>query len=319
VRVWSGPSQEPTPEWIHALAKLAAEHEPDTIVAVGGGSIIDGAKLVRAVYENPALDLTSGKPPPAAQPQQAPQLVAIPTTAGSGAEASQAAVVLDTARHAKIPLVSPSFVPSIVILDPTATATLPAAMTLYSGIDALAHAVEAFVSRISTPLVRLLAATAIRSVLSALPPLLGRLDDLALRETMLDAAYLAGLCQSSASTGLAHALAHPLGALLGVGHAQAAGFLLPRAMRFNAGKNGKPYDELAAAVGFAGRDELVTAVNDWLTSLHVTPDLPTLAGRTPSEEELAAIAAAARTDVCLRTNPCQADERDLESILRETT
>ncbi len=315
VKVWSGPSTEPCPETIRPLAGCAAEHQPDWIVALGGGSVLDGAKLAWVLYEIPDFDLAAERPAPIEALRRKARFAAIPTTAGSGSEASQAAVLTHPATGRKIPLVSPHLVPDLAILDAALTTSLPAEVTVCSGVDALSHAVEAYTSRMATSLVRALAATAIRSILQLLPRASQNPEELQTRQGMLDAAYLAGLCQSAASTGLAHALAHAAGSVLAIGHAQATGCFLPRAVKFNAAKCAELYGQLAQDAGFADQTELIDALDEWLAALALPHTLEALCGRRPTSDELEQILAQAKSDMCLRTNPCRPADDDLRTIL----
>ena len=147
------------------MADLAARHQPDWIVAVGGGSIIDGAKLAWVLHEIPTFDLGAEKPSAVETLRRKARFAAIATTAGSGSEASQTAVLSHPKTGRKTPFVSPHLVPDLAILDAALTTGLPAEMTVHSGIDALSHAVEAYASRMASTLVRTLAAAAIRSIL----------------------------------------------------------------------------------------------------------------------------------------------------------
>ncbi|GAG05382.1 unnamed protein product, partial [marine sediment metagenome] len=169
VAVWSGPSMEPSLETVRTMAARAAEHQVDWLVAVGGGSIIDGAKLAWVLYETPEFDFGAEKPPAVEALRRKARFAAVATTAGSGSEASQAAVLTHPKTGKKVPLVSPHFVPDLAILDAGLTRSLPVDVTVSSGMDALSHAVEAYASRTATPLVRTLAATAIRSIIKDLP------------------------------------------------------------------------------------------------------------------------------------------------------
>jgi alcohol dehydrogenase class IV len=225
------------------------------------------------------------------------RFVAVPTTAGSGSEASQAAV-LTADDGARIPYVSPEWVPDLVILDPTLTVTLPPSTTAATGFDALTHAVESSVSSLANPLLQALAETAIGLILRHLPVAAENPQDLAAREGMLEAAYLAGLCQSTASTGAAHALSHATSKLHGVPHAAATAFYLLPTMRWNRTKN------LDAIAGLA-------------TQVGLPQTFTELLGRTLDPAERQALAEAAAKDVCLRTNPCRMTVKDLAQLLAE--
>jgi alcohol dehydrogenase class IV len=282
---------------IESLRTKVAEFAPTWIVAVGGGSVIDAAKFLWAQYEHPNLVL-SGKAPAAIPPLRGKsRFAAVPTTAGSGSEASQAAV-LTADDGAKIPYVSPEWVPDLVILDPTLTVSLPRQLTVATGFDALAHAVESAVSPLGNSLLQALATTSIELILKHLPAAMENPQDLAAREGMLEAAYLAGLCQSTASTGAAHALSHATSKLHGVPHAAATAFYLLPTMRWNHTKN------LDTIAGLATRVGLPQTFTELL-------------GRTLDPAERQALAEAAAKDICLRTNPCRMTVKDLAQLLAE--
>lgn len=317
VQVWSGQSVEPDVARIRELSAEADRFEPNWIIAVGGGSIIDAAKLAWAVYEHPELPIGDDRPFAIPALRTKSRLAAIPTTAGSGSEASQAAV-LSTASHSKLPIVSGELMPDLVILEPQLSTGLSTEQSLHGGMDALTHAIEAYASKIASSLVKALAVSAIKAIQTWLPRACDNGQDLEARQRMLDAAYLAGLCQSSASTGLAHALAHASAPVLAVGHAQGTGFFLPRVMRLNAAKSPDIYDELARDLGLGGHSELLDHLNAWMQSLPLSADLDSLAGRRPTDDELGSLRTLAMKDACLRTNPFRPAHEDIDGLLQES-
>jgi alcohol dehydrogenase class IV len=292
-----------------------AAFAPQWIVAVGGGTVLDGAKFLWAQFEHPGLVL-SGAASPIGPLRQKARLAAVPTTAGSGSEASQAAV-LTSDDGTKIPYVSPEWVPDLAILDPSLSVSLPREITVATGFDALTHAVESAVSSLGNSLLQALAATAVNLVLRHLPVAAENPQDLTAREGMLEAAYLAGLCQSTASTGAAHALSHATSKLYRTPHAAATAFYLLPSMRWNQMKNAALYDPLAAACGVASGAALVHAIADLATRVGLPQEFAELLGRTPDASGLQALAGAAAKDVCLRTNACRMGTPDLAQLLAE--
>jgi alcohol dehydrogenase class IV len=315
--VWTCPAGEPTLPAILDAASAAGRFQPDGIVAVGGGSAIDLAKLAWAWYEHPELDGAGEKPPVIPPLRQKARLAAVPTTAGTGAEASQAAVYSHPADHRKVPVVSTQWIPDLVILDPTLTVGLAPEITASAGMDAFAHAAEAFVSRIATPLVQSLAAAAVRLLWNHLPVACREPENLASREALLIAAYLAGQAQSAASTGLAHALAHAGGKVLHAGHAALVGCFLPHAMEFNAQSCGDLYNRFAVEAGFADATAFFPAFAAWRDPLPLPNRLSSLCGRPLAAEEIAALKQSALADVCLKTNPARADNAQIEALLQK--
>jgi len=312
-------SGAPAAPALEAVREQVAAFAPNWIVAVGGGSVLDAAKFVWAQYEHPELQWTGAA---AAIPplRGKARLAAVPTTAGSGSEASQAAV-LSNAQGAKVAYVSTEWIPDLVILDPALTVNLPPALTASTGFDALAHAVESAVSSLSHALLRTWSATAVRGVLRHLPQLMagpqGAAPNLAAREGMQHAAFLGGLCQSTTSTGAAHALSHATTALHHTAHAMATGFYLAPTMEWNLGKNPRLYDDLAGECGLPGGEALVARIRDLARTSGMPADFQQLTGCALSDDSVKTLAAAAAKDVCLKTNACRMTEKDLEDLLRK--
>jgi alcohol dehydrogenase class IV len=310
VITWSG---EPSVDTLRAMGETVAAVAPDWIVGVGGGAVLDAAKFLWAQYEHPELDFSAGAVSIPRLGAKA-RLALVPTTAGSGSEASQAAV-LSNAQGAKVPYVSGDWIPSLVILDPSLTVCLPAAATVSTGFDALTHAIESAVSSLSHAMLRTLSADAVRGVLQYLPKVAGNPQDLAAREGMQNAAFLAGLCQSTASTGAAHAFSHATTGLYHTPHAQATAFYLLPTMNWNHAKNPKVYDDLAAQCGLADGAALISRVGELAGELGVPHRLPDLAGRVLNAGEKKALASAAARDVCMKTNPSRMSEQDAVDLL----
>jgi acetaldehyde dehydrogenase / alcohol dehydrogenase len=241
VHVFADIEPEPGEELVRAGVKVLDELRPEAILAIGGGSVIDAAKAMRLFHESPELTLRELSLPfldarkrVARYPQIAHsvKLVALPTTAGTGSEVSPAAVL--TAGGRKVTLVDYSLVPDIAIVDPTLTLSLPPAATADTGIDALTHAVEAFVSIFASPYTDAFCLQAISMILDALPRAYADGSDIQARTDMANAATIAGLAFSNAFVGVNHALAHAVGARFGIPHGRANAIFLPHVLRYNA-------------------------------------------------------------------------------------
>jgi acetaldehyde dehydrogenase/alcohol dehydrogenase len=243
VRVFSGIEPEPTQEQIRAGVTRLGDPAPDMIVAVGGGSVIDGAKAMRLFHENPDLSLRELTLPfldarkrVARYPERrvaSMKVVALPTTAGTGSEVSPAAVITHEGR--KVTLVDYSLVPDVAIVDPRLTLTLPPVLTADTGVDALTHALEAYVSIFASPYTDAFCLQAMNLILNALPKAYADGSDLKARTDMANGATIAGLAFSNAFVGVSHALAHSAGARFHIAHGRANGLFLPHVLRYNAG------------------------------------------------------------------------------------
>ena len=309
------PSGEPRATAIAAARETVAAFAPEWVVALGGGAVLDAAKFVWAQLEYPDLVL-SGKAAAIGPLRRKARLIAVPTTSGSGSEASQAAV-LAADDGTKVPYVSPHWVPDIAILDPVLTVSLPREITVATGFDALTHAVESAVSSLGNPFLRVLAATAVGLVLRHLPVAAENPQDLTARSGMLEAAFLAGLCQSMASTGAAHALSHATSKLHGAPHGAATGFYLLPTMRWNRRKNAAVYDELAAGCGLASGAALEAALLDFGVRVGLPQKFADMVGRVPDTAERQILAETAAKDICLRTNACRLGAPELAQLLAE--
>jgi acetaldehyde dehydrogenase/alcohol dehydrogenase len=241
IRVFTGVEPEPTEEQVTAGVEALGDPPPDLIVAVGGGSVIDAAKAMRLFHESPGLSLRELTLPfldarkrVAHYPEieHSMRLAAVPTTAGTGSEVSPAAVLTVDGR--KLTLVDYSLVPDVAIVEPRLTLTMPPEMTADTGVDALTHALEAYVSIFASPFTDAFCLQAVHLILEALPRAVRDGGDLSARTDMANAATIAGLAFSNAFVGVNHALAHAVGARFGVAHGRANGLFLRDVLRYNA-------------------------------------------------------------------------------------
>src|SRR5512144_92735 len=247
VEVFSEVESDPSIETINACAARVRKGRYDLIVAVGGGSPIDTAKCasVLATNEGSAEDyLGIDKVQKAGIPK-----IVIPTTAGTGSEVTNVAVLSLKSAHTKKGIVTRYLFGDVAILDPELTLGLPPAITAATGMDALTHAIEAYVSRFAQPLTDHYALEAIRLIGRSLRTAVHNGADLAARERMLTGSMYAGLAFGSAATGMVHGLAMPLGGQFNVPHGIANAVLLPYVMRFNLVGALERYPDIAVALG----------------------------------------------------------------------
>jgi 1,3-propanediol dehydrogenase/alcohol dehydrogenase len=221
---------DPSLDTVEAGIALAREQGCDVLVALGGGSAMDAAKGISCGLANPGplaeLEGATGL-------RQGPPIIAIPTTAGTGSEVTRVSVLTDTARRYKLLLVGPTLMPAAAILDPELTASMPPAVAAATGMDALTHAVEAYVSKLANPFSDALALAAIETIGANLALAVAAPDNEAARAAMLYAQMQAGQAFSNASVGLVHAMSRPMGARFGVPHGVANAMLLPAVTAYN--------------------------------------------------------------------------------------
>jgi alcohol dehydrogenase class IV len=235
-----------------AVESIRQLGEVDVIVALGGGSVMDTAKLVAATaLDGRAAHLLAGI---GKVERRALALVCIPTTSGTGSEATPVAIFTDPVTGSKVGVVDPSLVPDLVLLDPALTDGLPPLPTAAAGMDALVHALEAFLARVATPLARGLALEAARHLGPALPAVCRDGGDRPARDAMLLGANLAGLSFANSSCCAVHALALPLGGRFHIAHGVLTGCLVAETMRHNLPACADDVRSFAKALGWGDTD-----------------------------------------------------------------
>ncbi len=344
VRVFSGVTPEPDESIIRAGVAFLESSQPDLLIALGGGSVLDATKAMRLFYEHPEVSLRELTLPfldarkrVADYPQQnhTVKLVGIPTTSGTGSEVSPAAVL--TVGHEKVTLIDYSLVPDVAIVDPTLTVTMPPGMTADTGLDALTHALEAAVSIFASPYTDAFCVQAARLIFDALPRAVTDGSDLQARADMANAATIAGLAFSNAFVGVNHALAHAVGARFDLPHGRANAIFLPHVMRYNAsiptkfmpapGYSAYVAPEKYATLGwvlFGGsteekrRQRLFEHVDELIDAVGLPRTLKD-AGVVEAEFEAALpdLARTAFADPSLRTNPRMPMITEILTLLRQ--
>jgi len=279
----------------------------DAIVAVGGGSPMDCAKAIGIVCTNDRHVLEFEGVDNVQRP--GPPLLCVPTTAGSSADVSQFAIITDTTRRVKIAIVSKAMVPDAALIDPALTATMDARITADTGVDALTHAIEAYVSNAHGPTTDLFALDAVRRIARHLPDVIARPNDLEARAGMMLGSAYAGLAFSNAILGAVHAMAHSLGGLMDLPHGQCNAILLDHVIDYNFAAEPERYADIGRALGAQIRPEsdleekrqaVLAQVRAFKKSVGVTA---TLSGLGVRREDLERLALFAMNDPCMVTNP----------------
>ena len=291
---------------INTLAARAKDAQVDAIVAIGGGSVMDTAKAVNIVLSKGG-QIADYEGFGTVRARLLP-LVCVPTTAGTGSEATQFVVVADQEAGRKLIISDLSVVPTLGVLDPELVRSLPKGATAATGVDALTHAVEAMASRMANPVGQALALQAISLIVAdkALERSLRDPEDLSARGDMLTAAALAGQAISSCMLGACHAFAHALGAHKKVPHGVANGVFLVPIMRFNAERALSAYASIGRLLGGAGdRPALAEhAITEISTVVHEVAEIPTqLSQLGVTSEDIDPLADGVMADPDLQTNP----------------
>ncbi|HEU5316425.1 MAG TPA: iron-containing alcohol dehydrogenase [Chloroflexota bacterium] len=279
--VYDGVTSEPVLEFVDAALAVLRDGRCDGIVAVGGGSAIDTGKAVAALATNGGSLVDYQGVDKFTKPSL--PLIAVPTTAGTGSEVTRVTVVTDQQRDVKMMLMAEALLPFAAVDDPLLTVSAPPGPTAAAGVDALTHAIEAYVSRRAQPLTDVLALDAIAAIAGSLPAAWVNGQDLEARDRMMWAQLQAGLAFSNSSVALVHGMARPLGAHFHVPHGLANAMLLPAVMRFSVPGAPARYAAVARALGVASEpgepDEALAArgaatIESFVRALQI----PTLAG-----------------------------------------
>lgn len=316
---------EPDPS-VETVMKGAAEmldFEPDLIIAMGGGSPIDAAKAMWVFYEYPEMTFED-----IIQPFSFPtlrkkaQFIAIPSTSGTATEVTAFAVITDYAKGIKYPLADFNITPDVAIVDPTLAETMPAKLTAHTGMDALTHAIEAYVSTLNSPFTDPLALKAIHMVFEYLPD--SYKGDMSAREQMHYAQCLAGQAFSNALLGIVHSLAHKTGAAFSTGHIPhgcANAIYLPYVIKFNAKNAEARYADIARSVGITGTDAacvkaLCDRIDEYNVNLSIPKNLKEFGiNEVEFKEKVTKIAELAINDACTGSNPRPITVPEMEKLL----
>lgn len=289
----------------------------DVIIAVGGGSPIDCAKGIGIAFANEKNILEFEGVDEV--PIPGPPLICIPTTGGTSADVSQFAIINDTIRKVKISIISKTVVPDVALIDPETTTTMSSELTASSGIDALVHAMEAYVSNASSPITDMNALAAIPLLVNNLIPAITYPMNLEYRNNIMMGSLLAGIAFSNASLGLVHAMAHSLGGFSGLAHGLCNAMLLPHVVDFNYAATPERYDQIALAMGLKlegldseCRKELLL---DKLYELRSKAGInTTLRDFGITSTDIHQLSINAFHDACMATNPRHTSVKEIEAL-----
>lgn len=325
VKFFEGVEPDPSVETVMKGAQAMTEFQPDWIVAIGGGSPIDAAKAMWAFYEYPDTTFED-----LIVPFNFPKLrtkahfCAIPSTSGTATEVTAFSVITDYAKGIKYPLADFEITPDVAILDPDLVASLPVKQVAYTGMDALTHAIEAYVSTLHTPFTDALAIKAIEMVVDNLPA--SYKCNMDAREQMHYAQCLAGQAFSNALLGIVHSMAHKTGAAFSTGHIPhgcANAIYLPYVIKYNAHEPEakRRYADIARRIGLGGvsEDSQVNALCDLISAYNTKLNIPHALkefgiDEAEFKEKVATIAVNAVGDACTGSNPRSITPEQMEKL-----
>ncbi len=325
VKLFEGVEPDPSVETVMKGASAMAEFEPDWIVAIGGGSPIDAAKAMWAFYEYPDTSFDDLCVPfNFPKLRQKAQFCAIPSTSGTATEVTAFSVITDYSKGVKYPLADFEITPDVAIVDPDLAATLPVKQVAYTGMDALTHAIEAYVSTLNSPFTDPLAIKAIEMVFDYLPQ--SYLCDMDAREQMHYAQCLAGQAFSNALLGIVHSMAHKTGAAFSTGHIPhgcANAIYLPYVIKYNAHEPEamRRYADIARRVGLGGTSEkaqvnaLIEKIEEFNRAMNIPKTLKEFGvNEDEFKEKVKKIAELAVGDACTGSNPRAITPEQMEKL-----
>lgn len=318
--VFSAVTPNPKSEEVMAGAEVYKSKECNAIVALGGGSPIDCAKGIAIVSTNHRHILSFEGVDKVETPM--PPLICVPTTAGTSADVSQFCIIADRQAKTKIAIVSKTVIPDISLLDPVTTTTMDPYLTACTGMDALTHAIEAFVSTGSSMITDLHALEAIRIVSKNLTEAVKKPNDINLRNKIMYGSLEAGLAFSNAILGAVHAMSHSLGGVLDLPHGECNSVLLEHVISFNYDTAPEKYNMVAETMGLDLRGMSTTekkkAILSCVNNLRRFVGIgKTLSKMGVAISDISNLAKNAINDVCMYTNPRKANKRDIEVIYEE--
>ena len=317
--IFSDIKPNPTIENVKNGVKAYRAAKADCIVAVGGGSSMDTAKAVGIIIANPSFSNVRSLEGCAATKNPSKPIFAVPTTAGTAAEVTINYVITDVEKHRKFVCVDPHDIPVVAFVDPDMMSTMPKSLTAFTGMDALTHAIEGFITKGACPMTDMMHLEAIRLIALNLRAAVANKP--AGREGMALAQYIAGMGFSNVGLGIDHAMAHGHSALYDMPHGKACAILLPTAMKFNSSVSGTKYRDIARVMGVEGLDKMNIvqarkAAIEAVEKLAADVGIPTTLRGALKKEDIPFLAKSAYNDACRPGNPRDCTVADIEKLYK---
>ena len=321
--VYDGAAGEPTPEMVDAAAALGRSAGADAVLGIGGGSAMDTAKAAAGIATNggPVVEYLEGVGTGRRMDKRPLPFLAIPTTSGTGAEATKNAVISDPAAGYKMSFRSDWLLARAAIVDPELTVGVPANVTAWSGMDALTQLMEAYISRKSQPITDALALSGIGRVAASLIRAYRDGGDIEAREGMAYGSFLSGVCLANAGLGADHGIAAAYGAVLGISHGLACAVLLPHVMELNMPHMGPKAADLAEALTGRRYDALgdnARSVTDFINGLAEQLSIPPRLGIQGMDEALLERVYGAVSRSSMGGNPVELSRDEVMELIRIT-
>ena len=314
--IYSGIKANPTIENVKEGVEAFRKAGADYIIAIGGGSSMDTSKAIGIIINNPEFADVRSLEGVAPTKKPCVPIIAVPTTAGTAAEVTINYVITDVERKRKFVCVDPHDMPVVAIVDPDMMSSMPKGLTAATGMDALTHAIEGYITKGAWEMTDMFHLKAIEIISRSLRGAVENTKEG--REGMALAQYIAGMGFSNVGLGIAHSMAHTLGAVYDTPHGVACAMMLPIVMEYNAECTGEKYREIARAMGVPGVDAMsqaeyrkaaVDAVAKLSADVGIPATLPAL-----KEEDLTFLAESAYADACRPGNPKDTNVEDLKSL-----
>ena len=291
----------------------------DYLIAIGGGSSMDTSKAIGIIIANPEFEDVRSLEGVAPTKKPCVPIIAVPTTAGTAAEVTINYVITDVERKRKFVCVDPHDMPIIAIVDPDMMSSMPKGLTASTGMDALTHAIEGYTTKAAWEMTDMFHLKAIEIIARSLRSAVA--NEKEGREGMALGEYIAGMGFSNVGLGIAHSMAHTLGAVYDTPHGVACAMMLPIVMEYNAECTGEKYKEIARAMGVKGVDDMSVeeyrkAAVDAVSQLSIDVGIPTKL-EALKEEDLDFLAESAHADACAPGNPKDASVEDLKNLFRK--
>ena len=307
-----GISGDPSEKSISEVSNQLNEIKPDWVIGVGGGSVMDTAKLAWTLYENPRMSLSEFQTPfSVPELKKKAKLCLIPTTSGTGSEVTNSAIVM--IKGTKTPIISNFFIPDIVILDPNLTINLPNKVAACTGIDAFSHGLESYCSTLSNSLTKVYAIAGAKLIFKNLKSALLDPEDIKTKEKLLYGSMLSGLAQGVTSVGGIHAMSHSLASNINLPHGHLNALFIIPVLKFNT-------VESNSVIKFLKEMDIndINILDKWISEIMDICKLNNKWGNFSKDFNLDDMSQNIINDICARTNPRKLTVEGIKSILDET-
>lgn len=317
--LYSDIKPNPTIENVQTGVAAYRSSGADYIIAIGGGSSMDTAKAVGIIINNPEFEDVRSLEGTAPTKNKCVPIIAVPTTAGTAAEVTINYVITDVEKNRKFVCVDPHDIPIVAVIDPDMMSSMPKGLTASTGMDALTHAIEGYITAGAWELSDMFHLKSIEIIARSLR---GAVDNTPEgRADMALGQYVAGMGFSNVGLGIVHSMAHTLGALYDTPHGVANAILLPTVMEYNADATGEKYREIAKAMGVEGtenmtQEEYRRAAVDAVKKLSADVGIPADLKGIAKEEDIAFLSESAYADACRPGNPKETSVEDIAALFR---